>query len=209
MTKIVPAILASSKQDYMSKLKIVRQLTNRFQLDIIDGKFVDNKTIDLDDVGRLIDIRMDIHLMVEDPRSYVKQAVGLNANTIIIQIECSSDLENIVKGIKSSGINVGLAVNPETSLSKLAKYKGMLDHVLIMGYSAGFSGQKFKPECLERLPEVRKMFPGSEIGLDGGVTLKNVKKILESGFDIVNVNSAIFESFDPLSSYSEMLEYTL
>lgn len=209
MTKIVPAVLVHNKPDYISRLSLIKQLTNRFQLDVIDGIFVDNKTIQLNEISRLNELNMDVHLMVAEPRPHVEQAIALNANNIIIQYECGQDLTPIVERIKKSGLNVGIAINPETKVVKLKPFKDMLDHVLIMGYPAGFSAQKLDNIVFERLDEVRQLFPHSEIGLDGGVNSKNAKKVLQAGFDIVNINSLIFNSEDPLSEYMSLLEYSL
>jgi ribulose-phosphate 3-epimerase len=209
MTKIVPAVLVKTKDDYLDRMNIIRKLTNRFQLDVIDGEYVDNRTIQLEDVSRFTEIKMDVHLMVKEPKTFVERSIALNANNIIIQFECGEDLMPYVERIKKSGLNAGIAINPETKLSKLKPFKNMLDHVLIMGYPAGFSGQKLDQSVFERLSEVREMFPHAEVGLDGGVYKNNAKKVLQAGFDVVNINSAIFESEDPLSSYMEFLGYLI
>ncbi len=209
MTKIVPAILAKSKEEYQARLTTVRQLTDRFQVDIIDGEFVDNRTIGLDEVGRMTELKMDIHLMVAEPKSFVEKAITLNPNLIIIQYECGQDITPHIERIKKSGLQAGVALNPDTKLSKLKPLKDLLDHLLLMAYPAGFAGQKFQPEVLDKLVEARKLYPSVEIGLDGGVTDKNAKKILQSGFDTVNINSALFEAEDTLNRYSEFLGYLL
>lgn len=209
MTKIVPAVLVKTKEEYQARLAVIRQLTNRFQLDIIDGEFVDNKTIALGDINRLIDIKMDLHLMVVDPKVYVEKCIALNANRIIIQFECGQDILPLLERIRKAGLSPGVAINPATKLNKIKPYKEILDHVLIMGYPAGFAGQKLDPMVFDRLAEVRAIFPAAEIGLDGGVNLGNAKKVLQAGFDVVNINSAIFNSQDPLGQYSEFLGYLL
>jgi ribulose-phosphate 3-epimerase len=209
MTKIVPAVLVDNKEDYIKRISIIRQLTNRFQLDIIDGQYVDNRTIQLEDISRPTDLNMDVHLMVNDPKPYVEQAIVLHANNIIIQLECCEDISSYLERIKKSGLNAGVAINPDTKLNALKPYKEMLDHVLIMGYPAGFAGQKLNPMVFERLPEVRDMFPAAEVGLDGGLSPSNAKKVLQAGFDVVNINTLIFGSDDPLSAYSELLGYII
>lgn len=209
MTKIVPAILAKSKEEYQARLTTVRQLTDRFQVDIIDGEFVDNRTIGLDEVGRMTELKMDIHLMVAEPKSFVEKAITLNPNLIIIQYECGQDITPHIERIKKSGLQAGVALNPDTKLSKLKPLKDLLDHLLLMAYPAGFARQKFQPEVLDKLVEARKLYPSVEIGLDGGVTDKNAKKILQFGFDTVNINSALFEAEDTLNRYSEFLGYLL
>ena len=209
MTKIVPAILVDNKDDYLKRISVVRQLTNRFQLDVIDGQYVDNRTIQLQEISRPTDLNMDVHLMVKDPKPYVEQAIVLHANNIIIQIECCEDISSYLERIKKSGLNAGAAINPETKLNVLKPLKDMLDHVLIMGYPAGFAGQKLNPIVYERLAEVRDMFPAAEVGLDGGVSPSNAKKVLQAGFDVVNINTLIFGNDDPLTAYSELLGYII
>jgi ribulose-phosphate 3-epimerase len=209
MTKIVPAVLVDNKEDYLKRISVIRQLTNRFQLDIIDGQYVDNRTIQLEDISRPTDLNMDVHLMVNDPKPYVEQAIVLHANNIIIQLECCEDISSYLERIKKSGLNAGVAINPDTKLNALKPYKEMLDHVLIMGYPAGFAGQKLNPMVFERLPEVCDMFPAAEVGLDGGLSPSNAKKVLQAGFDVVNINTLIFGSDDPLSAYSELLGYII
>lgn len=209
MTKIVPAVLVDSKEDYLKRIGVIRQLTNRFQLDIIDGQYVDNRTIQLSDISRPADLNMDVHLMVNDPKPFVEQAIVLHANNIIIQVECCEDILSLLERIKKSGLRAGAAINPETSLKALKPYTEILDHILIMGYPAGFAGQKLNPIVFERLSEVRDMFPSAEIGLDGGVNQSNAKKVLQAGFDVVNINTLIFGDADPLSAYSELLGYTI
>lgn len=209
MTKIVPAVLVDSKEEYLKKIAIIRQLTNRFQLDIIDGQYVDNRTIQLDDISRPTDLNMDVHLMVNDPKQFVEQAIVLHANNIIIQMECCENIMPFLERIKKSGLNAGVAINPETSLKALKPYKEILDYVLIMGYPAGFAGQKLNPIVFDRLAEVREMFPSAEVGLDGGVSPSNAKKVLQAGFDVVNINTLIFGNDDPLSAYSELLGYSI
>lgn len=101
MTKIVPAVLVNNKEDYISRLNVIRQLTNRFQLDVIDGEYVDNKTIQLEDISRLNEIKIDIHLMVKSPKAFVEKAISFNPNIIIIQFECGVDLTPHLERIKN------------------------------------------------------------------------------------------------------------
>lgn len=209
MTKIVPAILAKTKEEYQQRVAVIRQLTDRFQVDIIDGEYVDNRTIQLSEVARMTELKMDLHFMVADPKSFVEQAITLNPNLIIIQYECGQDITPQLERIKKSGLQAGVALNPETKFNKIEPMKELLDHVLLMAYPAGFAGAKLQTEVLGRLEEARKLFPNAEIGLDGGVTQKNAKKVLQAGFDTVNINSALFGAEDPLDQYSEFLSYLL
>lgn len=209
MTKIVPAILVSDKETYIKQLTTVKQLTDRYQLDIIDGEFVENKTIQLSDVSRQTELKMDIHLMVAKPQSFVDQAVDLHAYTTIIQVECEEDIVPYLERLKKSGLRGGISFNPTTSLNKLKSYEDIVAYVQIMGYPAGFAGQRLQPEVLELVPKLRQMFPMAEIALDGGVNEKTAKKVFGAGLDVVTANSYLFGSDDPLSQYSKLLEQTL
>lgn len=205
MIKIVPAVLASTKEEYTKRLNVIRQLTDRFQLDVIDGEFADNITVDVSQITRPTDIKMDLHLMVAEPMKWVDKTLHLHPYTVIVQFEGSKDIEPVLARLKKATVKVGLALNPETPVSKLKPFIDMLDHVLIMGYPAGFSGQKFQPEVLDKIPQVRDLKSNVEIGLDGGVNEKTMKKICSSDLDLINVNSYLFETEDVLSRYSTIL----
>lgn len=209
MTKILPAVLVDNKTDYLQQLAVIRQLTNRFQLDTIDGEYVNNRTIELSEIIRPSDLLMDVHLMVKEPKSYVEQAIGLHANNIIIQFEACTKPIELLERIKKSGLNAGISVDPDTELKKIKPFAEQLDYLQLMSYPAGFAGQKLNSVVFDKLEEARKLFPATEIGLDGGVTDSNAKKILQAGFDVVNVNTLIFNSPDPLNTYSRLLEYTI
>lgn len=207
MTKIVPAILVKTKEEYLRHLSLVRQLTDRFQLDIIDGEYVDNQTVALEDITRLNELKMDIHLMVRDPKPFVEKAIALHPNNIIIQLDCCDDIRPHLERINKSGLSAGVAINPDDKISRIKPFGDLVNHILLMGYPAGFAAQKFNPVVYDKLAEVKKLFPGKEIGLDGGVNASNAKKILNAGFDIVNINTLIFGSDDPLNSYTQLLGY--
>lgn len=209
MTKIVPAVLVPNKEMYIRRLAIIKHLTDRFQLDIIDGQFVENKTVQLGEISRQTELKMDIHLMVQNPQSFVDQAIGLHAYTTIIQYECEEDITPYLERLKKSGLRGGVSINPSTSINKLKPFVELVDYVQLMAYPAGFAGQKLQPEVFEILPKLRKMFPSAELGLDGGINEKTAKKVFQAGFDVVNINSYLFGADDPLSQYSQLLEFAV
>ncbi len=209
MTKIVPAMLVADKEAYLQQLTVVKQLTDRYHFDIIDGEFADNRTIQMNEVTRQTELKMDIHLMVNNPQPFVDQAMDLHCYTTIIQLECPVDILPFLERIKKAGLRGGVSFNPGTSLNKLKPFVELVDYVQVMGYPAGFAGQKFQPEVLDNLPKLRKLFPDAEIGFDGGLNEKTAKKIFGAGFDVVNVNTYLFGAQDPLNQYSQLLGYVL
>lgn len=209
--KLVPAILAKTTEQYRTTLSKARRLTDRFHIDIIDGKYVDNLTVQPRDIQKQIDNKMDMHLMVEDPFWYAQQCVKLNPHIVIVQLESSGDIIKALEFVTKNGFRAGISFNPNTDVESLKKYLDMVSHVQVMGYEAGFAGQKLNRAVLKIPEEIRKLKPSIEIGIDGGVNLNTIGAIAKAKFDVINVNSFIFnhQELDPLSAYSQLLEKLL
>jgi ribulose-phosphate 3-epimerase len=210
VVKIVPAILTNSTDELLAQLRIARQLTDRVQIDIIDGNYVDNKTIQPNDISKPVDAKIDLHLMVEDVAAYISQCISLNPYTIIFQFDAIKLQKNIlaaIEQIQNAGFRAGLALNPDITIEQVSKFIPKIDHILIMGYKAGFMGQKFQRAVLEKVALVRAIRPDIEVGIDGGVNHSTIKAIAGANFDVVNVNTYLFfnPETDPLSVYSELL----
>ncbi|MFO0955171.1 MAG: hypothetical protein U0526_01380 [Candidatus Saccharibacteria bacterium] len=205
MAKVIPAILEHELSAYRKKVNLVRQLTDRFQLDVIDGELIDNKTIQPQQIEPPAGLKVDIHLMVKRPMEYIMPCVKLRPYTIIVQYEGAENVIGALEKIHKNGIRCGLAINPETSLSEVAPLLELVKHVLIMAYPAGFAGQKLQPEVFTKAHELREMKPDIEIGLDGGVAAGSLKQIAAAGFDVVNTNSFLFGAESPLSRYHELI----
>ncbi len=212
--KIVPAILTDSVEELNSQLRIARQLTDRVQIDIIDGEYVENTTIKPSDIQKPIDSKLDLHLMVNDVSSYINQCIALNPYTIIFQFDAlklQRDILAAIDAIKSAGFRAGLAINPEVEISMVEKYLPKIDHILIMGYPAGFTGQKFQRSVIDKVAEARAIQADIEVGIDGGVNHQTLKAVASGDFDVVNVNTYLFHNpeSDPLTVYSQLMEALL
>ena len=209
--KLVPAILAKTTEQYRSTLSQARKLTDRFHIDIIDGKYVDNLTVQPRDIQKQIDNKMDMHLMVEDSFWYAQQCVKLNPHIVIVQLESSGDIRKALEFVVKNGFRSGISFNPSSSIEDLKPYLDIISHVQVMGYEAGFAGQKLNRQVLKMPEEIRNLKHGIEIGIDGGVNINTISSIVKAQFDVINVNSFIFnhEELDPLSAYSALLEKIL
>lgn len=206
MAKVTPAILVSSQAEYNQRLAVVRQLTDRFQLDIVDGEFADNKTIELAQISQPAGLKLDIQLMVVRPSEYLRSALALSPNLIIIEFECQEEIEPLLAQIKQAGRKVGLAIAPSTSVEQVKALLPLIDHLLIMGVEPGFSGQELIIEVLDKVEQARAIRPNLEIGLDGGVNSENLAQVAAAAFDVVNLNTYLFSAADPASRYSELME---
>lgn len=187
-------------------MQTVRQLTDRVQLDIIDGELIENRTVQPQDLEPPAGLKVDIHLMVKRPKEYVMPSVKLRPYTVIVQYEGAENVGEAIEKINANGIRSGLAINPETDLGSVGDLLALVKHVLVMAYPAGFAGQKMQPSALARVAELRELGFDGEIGLDGGVATDTLKKIAAAHFDVVNTNSYLFGAESVLTRYHEIME---
>ena len=205
MIEIVPAILVKNKQELNERMKEVEPYVNRVQIDIMDGKFVPNKTIQPEDLKDFkTDLMKEAHLMVEDNERYVEDFLNLDFDMIIVHYESCKDIPTIIKKVKDRGKKIALSINPPTPLSAIKDYLDDLDMVLIMTVNPGFSGQGFIPEVLSKIRELRDMRKELDIEVDGGIKLGTVKLVSEAGANIFVSCSAIFKQEDKKKAVESM-----
>ncbi|PIU03682.1 hypothetical protein COT44_01795 [Candidatus Shapirobacteria bacterium CG08_land_8_20_14_0_20_39_18] len=199
MSEIIPTILTNDPVDLENKIQKLSGLVNRVQIDIIDGLFLPEKTILLEDLKPIETfLKLDIHLMVKDPQSWLDRCVDALADQVIGQVEMMENQEDfITHAAETAGLRIGLGLDIETPVSIIAKDTLMkLDSVLIMTRKAGFGEFPFEEKTLEKVRELRKMGFTKEICVDGGINSENIKKCLEVGADLLAVGGAIWNSED-------------
>jgi len=191
-----------SSRDLVKDLKAL-DLTDvdYIHLDIMDGKFVDNKTMpysELKHISKYTSKRLDVHLMVEDPERYIPLYAALNTEYITFHVEVESDIMQCLKMIKQYSIKTGLSIKPGTDVSELVPYLPYIDMVLVMSVEPGKGGQPFLDNAQERIEEVRDLLDSyhipAVINVDGGINNKTRKYCEEA--DIVTVGSYIISSDD-------------
>jgi len=193
MIEIVPAILVKTPAELQQKLKEVEPYVNRVQIDIMDGKFVPNKTVQPEEMKSFkTKLIKEAHLMVEDNEKYVDEFLKLDFDMIIVHIESCKNVKKIIKRVKEQGKKVALAINPPTPLSAIKNYLDDVDMVLIMTVNPGFSGQGFIPEVSSKIKELRQMKKDLDIEVDGGIKIENAKIVLEAGANILVSASGIY-----------------
>lgn len=168
-------------------------------LDIMDGKFVENKTMPFREMKHVSDYtskRLDVHLMVEDPSNYIPLYAELNTEYITFHVEVEEDIEKNLKMIKDYSIKCGLSICPETKVSSLIPYLPYLDMILVMSVVPGEGGQSFIPETVDKIKEVRKLIESynldTVISVDGGIN--DSTKDYCHDCDILTVGSYIINS---------------
>lgn len=168
-------------------------------VDFIDGKFIVGKKIPfhrLKQISKISSKRLDVHLMTNKLKKYIKKFASLNCEYITFHIEVEKNIEKYINMIGSYGIKCGLAINPDTDIEKLKPYLSMVDMVLVMSVVPGYGGQKFIPQTVEKVKELKKYLVENDlkviINIDGGInneTNKEIKKYVDmivSGSYITN-----------------------
>lgn len=175
-------------------------------IDIMDGKFVPNLKLNLEILKKIkseFDLPIEAHLMVENPLEYIDKIIDY-IDVFLFHIEIKENIQEIIMKVKGNNKKVGLVINPDTKIHKLEKYLPIIDTILILGVSPGFSGQKFIETTVDRLKKIAKFkekYP-IEIRVDGGVNLESSKKLSEA--DILISASAIINTKNPNKVIKEL-----
>ena len=172
--------------------------------DVMDGVFVNNITFGIkmvEDIRKVTKLPLDCHLMIVNPEKYVERFAKAGADIITVHYEaCKEGLKDTLQLIKDSGVKCGAVINPDTPVEKIKDVIPMCDMVLVMSVFPGFGGQKFIPEALDKLREVKAIIDacGKDIDLqiDGGVGVDNVALVKEAGANVIVAGSAVFKAGD-------------
>ncbi len=210
MVKIAPSILSADfsrlGEEVIAAEKAGADLVH---LDVMDGHFVPNITIGplvVKAVKKVASIPLDVHLMIEDPDKYIRDFTDSGADIITVHQEASVHLHRTVQNIKECGVKAGVSINPATPVSSIEIVLPYVDMVLIMSVNPGFGGQKFIPEALAKIKQLKDILKGNnykaEIEVDGGVNIDNVADVVKAGADIVVMGSAFYNS----GNYADTVE---
>ena len=203
LIRVSPSIIAIDYKNDEVLTKALTDIENAgasfVHVDVMDGKFVTNKTFDHKFVDKLKDktnLMLDVHLMVENPDDVVDKYIDAGADILTIHFEASKNLEATLKKIKSKNVVTGVAISPSTPALKIKDIlkTGLVDLVLVMGVEPGYSGQSFIPGSAEKVAEIREMDKRVFIEIDGGVTVKNSKILRKMGVNIIVSGATVFHS---------------
>ena len=181
-------------------------------LDIMDGHFVPNITFGapvLRSIRKVTDLVFDVHLMIENPENYLADFASAGADILNVHFEACTDLGKIIDKIHSLGCKAGVTVKPDTPVEAVASVLDKVDMVLVMTVYPGFSGQKFIPEALNKIPALVKARKerqlNFDIQIDGGVSLSNLRQVLDAGADSIVAGSAVFGAENPGEAVAEFM----
>ena len=207
MKKIIvaPSLLAADFSRLKEEVQEVEKCGAEYlHLDVMDGNFVPNISYGAPVISAIrphSNLVFDVHLMVEEPNRFIKDFVDAGADIITVHVEATKHLHRTIQLIKSYGKKVGVSLNPATPIETLKYIINDIDMVLLMSVNPGFGGQAFIPETLNKIKELRTLYPEIDIEVDGGVNDKTVEAIKEAGANILVAGSYLFSG-----NYKEKIE---
>jgi ribulose-phosphate 3-epimerase len=200
--KVAPSILAADPLNMSRDVqRMVDAGTDWLHVDIMDAHFVPNLSFSpaltkaLHE--RFPELPLDVHLMMDNPEKYVDTFIDAGASVLTIHAEIAADVAALLDHIRSRGVKAGLSVKPGTSAEAIRHLLPHADMVLVMTVEPGFGGQKFNPDMLGKLTELREMGYTGLLEADGGVSMKNAALLRQHGLDVAVMGTAMFGSADP------------
>ena len=202
--QISPSILSADFSQLGSEIRKLEQGgADLIHVDVMDGHFVPNLTIGppvIKNLRKYTKLPFDVHLMISPVHEYIENYANAGADIITIHPEATENLKESISLIKKFGKKVGVSLNPKTEIKTLIDEIDNIDLVLVMSVNPGFGGQKFMPEVLDKIKELKKIKDKNQyhfdIEVDGGINFSNSKIVLEAGADILVSGTTVFKEND-------------
>ncbi|MFG6327581.1 MAG: ribulose-phosphate 3-epimerase [Lachnospiraceae bacterium] len=201
MLKLAPSILNADYAKLGEEITTVDKCgADYIHLDVMDGMFVPAMSIGMPVIKSLrkcTDKIFDVHLMIQDPNRYIKDFKDAGADIISVHAEACSQLDVTVDRIKQLGCKVGVVLNPATPLNQLDFVLENIDMVLIMTVNPGFGGQRYIQSMTRKIVELRHIIDergyNTDIEVDGGITVDNVRTVIDAGANVIVSGSGVFK----------------
>ena len=202
--KISPSILSADFSQLGLEIKRLEEGgADMIHVDVMDGHFVPNLTIGppvIKALRKKCSLKFDVHLMISPVHKYIEAYADAGADIITIHPEATENLEASILKIKELNKKVGVSLNPDSKIDLILNFLDKIDLVLIMSVNPGFGGQKFMPEVLNKIKDLRKIQSEKnldfDIEIDGGINFDNCKIAIDAGANILVSGTTIFKSND-------------
>ncbi|MGM0391552.1 MAG: ribulose-phosphate 3-epimerase [Bacteroidota bacterium] len=199
---IAPSVLAADFANLQRDLEMINKSeADWFHIDIMDGVFVPNISFGmpvLKAIAKHAKKTIDVHLMIVDPDRYIKEFADLGANILTVHYEACPHLHRTLQAIKAEGMKAGVAINPHTNVDLLKDVIKDIDLVCVMSVNPGFGGQSFIENTYSKVQHLKEIIINNNantlIEIDGGVTDKNAKRLVDAGADVLVAGSYVFKA---------------
>lgn len=215
-TLIAPSVLSA---DFANLQRDIEMINNSdadwFHIDIMDGVFVPNISFGmpvLEAISRHAKKTIDVHLMIVNPDQYIKTFAQLGSTNLTVHFEACTHLHRTLQAIKAEGMKAGVALNPHTNASVLEDIINDIDVVCLMSVNPGFGGQSFIERTYDKVKQLKEIITRNNastlIEIDGGVSDKNAKQLVEAGADVLVAGNYVFRAENPVETVASLKKLT-
>ena len=209
MTTICPTITAEEPHGYRAQVERIEPFAVRWHIDVADGDLAPHKLVELDKLWWPGNVQVDLHVMYRFPMQHLELFIVQHPRLIIIHAEAEGNFSEWSSALHRHGIEVGVALLPDTPVSLIAPAIDLIDHVLVFSGNLGYQGGSHADlELLSKVAELKELKPTLEIGWDGGVNDENAVQLAAGGIDVLNVGGFIHNSHNPQAAYKQLVELT-